>query len=456
MKKENQLYLFSEAPVSKALITIIVPTTISSLINIVYGMINSVFIAMLDNASMIAAISVSSSVVMTYGAFAAGIGIGAASYISRLLGAQRFDETKKTVTTAMTLCVIIYLLELLFAFTFMTPVLEYLSTDAEVFQYARTYSFVLMIGSISAITKQVMISLLQADGDVVFPTYLFLLSAVLNILLDPILMFDWGFGLGIVGVALATVISQFVVMFIMLHRMAVKSTYVKWKFSFGIDKTSLLEIVKVGSAVFIRDFLPSLSGASFTKSSGAFGTLFVAGAGVGKKASRFILTVVQGATKGFLPFAAYNYGAKNMKRLKEAILVLNKFLFIFIFIMIGAFLLFPTPIISLYTKDAVAIKYGVEMLMYSTLSLAITGIYNTSIVMLQALGHSKESMIVSLLRGVFYYIPIVIVLPKIIGMAGIYLTQPITDWLTLVTVLWISRQTIKEIFGKKKEDIQNT
>ena len=315
-----------------------------------------------------------------------------------------------------------------------------------VLEYAVTYTKISLIGALPVMLKQICINLLRTEGDVVFPTIAFLVSALLNIILAPILMFDFGLNMGIAGAALATVLSTLIIALILMYRLCFKMKYIKWRLlDFGISKKAAKEIIKVGSAVFLRDFLPGIANAVFAKVAGVFGTFFVAGAGVGKKASRLAINMIQGATKGFLPFIAYNYGAKNYSRLKEGIVKMTISMTI---IGIGAsvmFLSIPDMICRIYVKDLEAMHYAIQTVRFSTLSLLAMGIYNTLLSVLQGMGRNRDSMIVSIARGVIYYIPIVYILPKLINEMGIYLAQPITDWLTIVTILVISREALLKI-----------
>lgn len=448
LKKDDQLYIYAEEDVTKALWKLSIPAMLSSVIQIIYNMINSFYIARLDNVAMLAAVTVSSTVNMAPNAFASAIGIGACSYISRQLG-EKSDNIHETVKTSMTMTFVVYAGVLIACFTLLDPVLSFLNDDPEVFKYSKIYSMIFLVSTLFSMLKQICINLLRTEGDIVYPTFVFFVSAVLNVIIAPFLMYSWGLNLQIAGAALATALSTLLTALMLMHRLCFKTKYVKWNlFEFGIDRTAASEIVKVGSAVFIRDFLPNFSNATFTKAVGLFGTTFVAGAGVGKRASRLGINLIQGASKGFLPFVAYNYGAKNHKRLKEGIVKLTIAMTGIAVLFSVAFMLIPEIICQFYVTDKTAMVYAVNTLRYFTISMMAMGLYNVMLSSLQGMGRNKDSMIVSIARGVAYYIPIVYILPRTIGMTGIYLAQPITDWLTIFTLLFIAKDAIRTIFFK--------
>ena len=449
-KKDDQLFLYSDEKIGKAILLLAIPSVLSSLISLIYNLINSIFVGMLDNTAMIAAITVSLPLITLIHAFGSALGVGASSYLSRQLGANEFESSKNTVKTAITSGIIISLVITLFGIFGLKPALMLLTNDQEILAFAHIYSLIIYFSALAINLKLIFINLLKTEADILFPMYVLLISVVVNIVVSPFLMFDWGLNLGIVGAALATVIADVVSLLALLWRLCFKAKYVRWQFgSFGFDLKAFKEIVHVGSAVFVRNSLPSLSTAIFARSAGLFGTAFVAGVGVGKRSSTFALFAVQGMANGFLPFAAYNYGAANKQRLKDSILMLIKGMTIYMFIMSVVFHFFSPQICSLYTSNPFVIVFGSVLLRFYNISLINQGAYNVLLVMLQAFGRNRDSMLVSLARGVFFYIPIVYFLPRWFGMIGIYLAQPLTDWLTVFTILVISRHIIVELFKRK-------
>ena len=450
MEKNDRLYLYAEEKIGKAIFLLAIPSILSSLISLIYNLVNSIFIKMLNNTAMVAATTVGYPIMTFIHAFGSALGVGASSYLSRQLGAESYDDSKKTVKTAITVGILISLILAVSSFFWLMPILRLLTDDPEVLKFSYIYSLITVLGGVTAILKQVLIGLLRTEGDIVFPMYILLLSVILNILLVPVLMFDWGFNLQIGGAALATVIVQGVCVIIMFFRLSFKCKYVKWRlFDFGIDYKALKEITSVGIAVFMRNLLPSISSGIFANSAGLFGTAFVAGVGIGKRASHFALFAIQGMANGYLTFAAYNYGANNKKRLKESMWLLIKNLTLYSIVISIAFLMFAPAISSLYSNDPIVIEYGSIMLKYYTISLVNQGAYNILLIVLQAFGRNRDSMLVSVARGALFYIPLIYFMPRIFGAIGVYLAQPIADWLTLFTILFVTRQMIKSLISEK-------
>ncbi|MEA5018639.1 MAG: MATE family efflux transporter [Erysipelotrichaceae bacterium] len=450
MQHNDQLYLYSTEKIGKAIVLLAIPSVLSSLINLIYNLINSIFVGMLKNTAMIAAITVSTPLTTVIHAFGSALGVGASSFLSRQLGANELENSKETVKTAITSGILVSILIIILSTFCLRPLLSLLTDDPAVLEYAYVYSAIIFYSSIAINLKQIIINLLKTEADILFPMFVLLGSVLINIIFAPFFMFDWGLNLGISGAALATMLADLVSLVALLWRLCCKTKYVRWRFgSFGFKLSAFKEIINVGSAVFVRNALPSFSTAIFASSAGMFGTAFVAGVGIGKKASSLALFAIQGMASGFLPFAAYNYGAQNKQRLRKSSLMLISGMTIFAIVMTIVFQFYTEPICSLYASDPQVILYGSQMLRFFNISLVTQGAYNVLLVMLQAFGRNKDSMMVSLARGVFFYIPIVYFLPRLYGSLGIYLSQPITDWLTLFVILYISRHIIKHLLFDK-------
>ena len=450
MARKDQLFLYSSEKIGKAILLLAIPSVLSSLISLIYNLINSIYVGMLHNTAMIAAITVSLPMITLIPAFGSALGVGASSYLSRQLGAHELESSKETVKTAITSGSIVSILIILFSFVGLKPVLGLLTNDPEVLSYTYTYVSIIYFSSIAINLKIIIINLLKTEADILYPMYVQLFSVIVNIVVAPFLMFDWGLNLGIVGAALSTVLADTVSLVALLYRLCYKAKYVKWRFgNFGFDKAAFKEIIHVGSAVFVRNALPSLSTAIFARSAGLFGTAFVAGVGIGKKSSTFALFAVQGVANGFLPFAAYNYGARNKERLRSSILTLISTMTIYMMIMSVVFFFFAPEICSMYSSDPTVIAYGSQMLRFYNISFINQGVYNVLLVMLQAFGRNRDSMLVSLARGVFFYVPIAYFLPRLMGKVGVYLAQPLTDWLTVIVILLISRHIINDLLINK-------
>lgn len=445
-EKTKRIELLESAPVPRALVQLAVPAILASLVTTIYNIVDTFFIGRLNNTAMIAATSVTLPIMMIIHAFGESVGVSAGSYISRELGAGRKEQVSKIVHTMMTMCLIASIVLPIFFFIFLDPLLSVFGADSEVIIYAREYIIILLFSAFTIIFKLASIHLLRAEGDVQFPVIAIAVGVISNVILDPIFMFDWGLGMGVVGAALATAIAQFISMLLMLWRLCRKANYVRWNpTQLMLDISVVKRILSLGSAVFARQALPSISYSCLSISAGRYGVDFLAAVGLAKKGLNLVMFAIIGFAQGFQPFAAYNYGAEKVDRLRESIRLAFKWVTIYGCIAAVFYLVFASNIIRIFTPDMKVVEIGKMMLYGYAFSMPIVGLYNVSAVLLQALGESKKAFFLSIARQGIYYIPIILILPLLLGPWGIYSAQPIADYLTVFTVVILCRSTFEEL-----------
>ena len=451
MKKENQLSILRDEPVSKALIHLAVPTITTSLVMTLHNLIDTICISYLKDNAMIAATSVALPIMVLIQAFGDGMGAGAGSYIGRLLGAKEEEKVEKTVATTMSMAAILSMISLIISVTVLKQMIGLFTDDAAVMNYAYSYMRILTMGATFTIFKQVCTFLLRSSGDVQFPMKTVLFEIVVNTILNPILMFDFGLGLKIQGAALATVIAQGISATLLFVRLLKHKTIIRWKFgNFKMDLESIKEIWNVGIAVLIRNGLPSLSYGLFAKSAGLFGTDFVAASGIARRGQHMANFVVIGMAQGYQPFASFNYGAKNKERHLEALKKSIAFTTIYSSIMAIIFLFVPQYVIYIITQDATLIETGKHILRANAYGMPVIGIYQILAGNFQAMGKGKLSFLSSVLRQGIIYCPLMIILPRVLGVTGFHMVQPLCDWISMFIVVCLSRKVIEEI--KKMPD----
>lgn len=450
---QHSNYLFEKEKISKAMIHLALPSILVSVVDLVYSTINAYFVGQLNNAAMIAAMDPVSSIVMLIESVGACVGIGGASYLGRQLGAKKEDAVYETVRTSMTLCLLLSVLHMLVGFLVMRPFIYWQTSDPEVVKYAYQYGFISIFTIAFLVLRTTAVHLLRSVGDVRYSTIVISASVFLNIALDPFFMFEWGLNLGVIGAALSTSICNLITAVLCVARLHSRKTEVYWKlFDFHIDKTITWEIMRVGVSCYVRNALPAISSAIYHKQVFRFGTDFVAGCSVGKRAGYLLNYFIQGAVNGYLPLASYNYGAKNYKRLQDT---MKWCLSVLTLYSLGADVLiwiFHKPYVGLFAMDPVLVNYGSKYLLAYTIALPVYAAYYVFTVTLQAAGRGRESMILSMSRQGLIYIPILLVLPNVLNELGIYLSQPLSDWLTVLVAIWLCWPLLKEIrFGAQNQ-----
>ena len=446
MNKEQRLSILKDAPVSKALFYLSMPAILTSLVNTLHNLIDTMYISQLHDNAMIAATTVALPVAVLSQAVGDGIGVGSASYLGRLLGAKDEKNLDRLIATAMTLTFLFSIVALAGSLTILKPVVSLFTDDLMVMKYSYEYLLVLMSFSFFTISKQVLAHMLRASGDVNYPMIVIVLSIALNIVLNPFFMFDFGLGLKVQGAAVATVIAEAFASIALFHRIIFKNELVKWKpghFLLCID--SIKEIINVGIPVFIRNSLSSLSYGFFAKSADMFGTEFLAASGIARKGEYFARFVIMGVAQGYQPFAAYNYGARNKQRLIDGIKISMAFTVGYGILMALFFLFFPHVFMRLLTSDEALIELGKYILIGYAFSVPMVAVYQILAYNFQAMGKGKLSFISSVLRQGVVYCPLVMILPRLFGISGMYIVQPICDWCSALAVFILSKPVFKEI-----------
>ena len=449
--EKDTTYLFEKEKISKAMITLARPSILVSIVDLIYSTVNAYFVGRLNNSAMLASMDPSSSIMMFIESVGACVGIGGASCLGRYLGAKKTDKVEETVRTSMTLCFLLSIIHMVLGFLIVKPFIMWQTDDPEVIRYATQYGTVSIFTMVFMVLRSTTVHVLRAVGDVKYSTTVISGSVLLNIILDPFFMFDWGLNLGVVGAALATAICNFVTCVLCFLRLQSSRTAISWRlFDFHIDKGISREILRVGVSCYVRNCLPAVTSAFYSKQVFRFGTEFVAGCSVGRHASHLLTYFIQGAVNGYLPLASYHYGARNYRRLYDTMIWCLSVLTLYSIAAAALIWLFNKPYVGLFASDPVVIEYGCQYLKAYTLALPVYAAYYVFTVSLQAAGKGKESMILSMARQGFIYLPIILILPNLFNQTGVYLAQPLSDYLTVAAALLLCWPLLSEIYHGSK------
>lgn len=446
MNRNKRISILKETSVAKALFYLSLPAILTSLVNTLHNLIDTMYISQLHDNAMIAATTVALPVAVISQAIGDGIGVGSASYLGRLLGAQDEERLERLIATTMTLTFLISFVAFVASLTVLKPVISFFTDDLMVMAHSYDYLSILMIFSFYSISKQVLSHLLRATGDVNYPMFVIVSSIFLNVILNPFFMFDFGLGLKVQGAALATVVAEACASLALFYRIVFTDDIFKWKPGhFMLCSSSIKEIINVGIPVFIRNGLSSVAHGFFAKSAGLFGTDFLAASGIARKGEYFARFVIMGVAQGYQPFAAYNYGAKNKQRLIQSIKMSMGFTVGYGILMGSFFLFFPHVLMGLLTDDVNLISLGKYVLVGYAFAIPMVAVYQILAYNFQAMGKGKLSFISSVLRQGVVYCPLVMILPRLFGVTGMYIVQPICDWCSALIVLLLSKPIFEEI-----------
>ena len=442
--QKQKMELLGNAPISKALLAMGIPTMLGMLINALYNLADAYFVSGLGESQMGAI-----SIVYPLGQIVVGLGLlfgnGAASYISRLLGQGKNEQANKVASTSLYCSLSTGTLLILFCFVFLKPILTLLGATESILPYAITYAGIYIISCIFNVFNVTMNNLVTSEGAAKTTMCALLAGAILNIVLDPI--FIYTFELGVAGAAIATAISQVVSTFVYLHYLSTKKSIFRfhWKDCF-FSRKIFSEIFKIGIPTLVFQLLTSLSISLINNTSSNYGDAAIAGMGVVTRLVSMGSLTVFGFMKGFQPIAGYSYGAGKYKRLRQAIRTSILWSTLFCIVIGFAFFLFPTQILSQFTTGNVEmIQIGARSLRVNGITFILFGYYTVYSSLFLALGKGKEGFLLGACRQGICFVPVILILPSIWGVKGILYAQPIADVLSFLITLFMAFSLHKQL-----------
>lgn len=443
-KRNKKMELLGSAPISKALLAMGIPTMIGMMVNALYNLVDAYFVGGLGTSQMGAI-----SVVYPLGQVVVGLGLlfgnGAASYISRLLGNEEKVKANKVVSTALYSSIFVGVVIIICTIIFLNPILKLLGATESIMPYAVTYASIYIISCIFNVFNVTMNNIVTSEGSAKTTMFALMAGAILNIVLDPI--FIYVLNLGVAGVAIATAISQIISTLVYLCYIFSKKSI----FRFSIkdccfSKDIISEILKIGIPTLVFQLLTSLSISLINTQANEYGDSVIAAMGAVTRLISMGSLMVFGFIKGLQPIAGYSYGAKKYDRLHKAIKtsVLWSTIFCVIFGLAAA--IFSTAIISQFTADDMEmISIGEKALRANGFSFILFGFHTVYSSLFLALGKGKEGFILGACRQGICFIPVILILPVILGINGILYAQPIADVISAIITVFMAINLHKKL-----------
>ncbi|MHB9940936.1 MATE family efflux transporter [Clostridium sporogenes] len=447
--------MMEKESISKVLLKLSVPAIIAMLINAIYNIVDTMFVGMLNNTSAIAAVSIVYPLFMFIGAIGVMFGAGGASYLSRLLGEKKKEEADKTLTSTIIIGCIFSLIFTVISIIFLDKFLLIYGATETIMPYAREYGYTIVLGAVFTIGTGIMSNTIRAEGNSKYSMIATCIGGVINIILDPIFMFK--FGMGIKGAAVATVISQIVSFVFLLRYYYSKKSYIKLGVKFFKPTFNMFfEILKIGIPIFVTQVLASFALGFMNLGAKPYGDAAVAAMGIVFRVMSIGFYIVFGIGQGFQPVAGYNYGAKNFTRLKEAVKLSIKWSIISGIVISILFIVFAEGCMLIFTRDREVINIGIKAFRAASLLFPLFGYVNTYAVLYQALGKALGAFILSISRQGIFYIPLIFILPKFIGLEGVIFCQTAADGLafieTFIMAIWLNKNLKKEMVEETSLD----
>lgn len=443
-QKNNKIELLGSAPISQSLILLGIPIMIGMLINAFYNIVDAYFVGKLGESAMAAI-----SIVFPIGQVVVGLGLmfgnGAASYLSRLLGKDDKKTANQVASVAIYSSVFIGLIFIIITLVFMKYILKYLGATSTIIPYALPYAKIYILSCVFNIFNVTMNNIVASEGSSKTAMLALLLGAIANIFLDPIFIYYFKFG--VIGAAVATAISQFISTLVYIIYILKKESY----FSFSIrnfhpTKEIFFEILKIGIPTLTFQFLTSLSIALININAANYGDTVIAAMGVVTRIISMCALVVFGFLKGFQPIAGFSYGAKNFDRLNKSIKISILWSTTFCIVTGLITIIFSKQIVSQFANgNNIMISLGQKSLIANSLSFFLFGFYTVYSSLFLALGKGCKGFLLGACRQGICFVPVILILPTLLGINGILYVQPIADILSVFVTVFMAINLHKEL-----------
>ncbi len=444
--------LLAEEKISKLLLRLSLPAAIGMIVMAFYNFVDTIFVGRAVGAIAIGGLAVVFPIQMLTMAFAQAIGIGGSSIISRSLGAKDFEKAEVTFGNMLSLMFVLALAFTTVAYIFANEILVIFGAKGEIVKHAGEYFSIILWGIPLFCFAMMSNNIIRAEGNAKVAMLSMLLSAILNLILDPIFIFyfEWG----IKGAAWSTVVAQLTTAIYIIYYFSSGKSVVKFKReNLKLKKSIVSEIFAIGASSFARQASLSIMSAILNHSLViAGGEMAVAIFGAIHKVLAFVFMSMFGVIQGFMPIAGYNYGAGNFQRVRETISIAIKTTTIMATIGFLLLMLFARPILSVFSNELALIDGGEAALQIIVLAFPLLGFQLIAAGLFQALGKALPSFVLSILRQVLFLIPLVIIMPRFFGLNGIWFAFPIADVMSAVVCIFMLLPMLK-MLKKKSESV---
>jgi len=432
----------TETPVPRLIMRLAVPTVISMLVTALYNAADTFFVGRISTEA-IAAVGLSFSVLAVIQAFGFFFGQGSGTCLSRMLGAGNKKEAGEIAATGLFLSMAFGVILALLAILFLSPLSIFLGATENTLKDTKDYLRIIVLGAPFMMGQFTLNNQLRFQGSAIYAMYGLLAGAVLNIGLDPLLIF--GFKLGVSGAAFATVSGQVISFFILLYGCS-RGENIRLKLSnIRVNHYYAGQIINGGAASLFRQGLAAVATAMLNRAAGIYGDAAIAGMSVTTRVMMFTASAMIGFGQGYQPVCGFNYGAGRKDRVKEGFFFCVKYGTIFLLIMSALCIIFAPSVIGFFRDDPAVIEVGKTALRFQAAALPLLAFTVITNMMLQAIGKGVKASITSAARSGLFFVPLILILPKLFGLTGVEATQAAADILSLLLAVPMAYSELKDM-----------
>ncbi|MGM9697586.1 MAG: MATE family efflux transporter [Prevotella sp.] len=454
--KHNQKTLeLGTKPVGQLLVQYALPAIIAMTASSLYNMVDSIFIGQGVGALAISGLAVTFPFMNLSAAFGAAVGVGASSYISVKLGQKDYAKAQRVLGNTVTLNIIIGIVFSAFSLLFLDPILHFFGASEQTIPYAREYMIVILLGNVVTHLYFGMNAVLRAASKPREAMFITMFTVVLNTVLDP--LFIYTFKLGIAGAAYATILAQIVAFMWQLKLFTDKRELLHLKRSiYNLELKIVKNILAIGMSPFSMNACACLIVIFINKNLVYYGGDLAVGAyGIANRIAFIFVMVTMGVNQGMQPIAGYNYGAQKLDRLMR---VLTLAMAAGTCVTTAGFLVAqccPRLCVSLFTHDPQLQGMSVNGLRILMAAMPIVGYQMVITNFFQSIGMAKISILLSLSRQLLLLLPLLVVLPPLFGINGVWMSMPVSDTLSALLALFMMTRYMRKFKRQHKEMIAN-
>ena len=443
---ENRIKILKEENIDKALFKLGIPMVISLLVAALYNVVDTYFVSGLGKEA-VAAVSVSFPIQLFFLGIGLTFGAGSGSYISRLLGAKNNKEANIVATVSLFSSAIMAIIIAIVLFYSLDSVMKFIGATPVIMELAKTYTSLFIIGGVLGAVNVTLGNLAVSQGAAKISLKAMIVGSLSNIILDPIFIFK--LNLGVKGAAIATLIARVITSLMYFIYFIGDKNLIKIKIpNFKPTVAIYKEILKIGISLLILQILQTIAISKISYAASFYGEEAIAAMGIVLRIVTLGTNVVVGYMKGLQPIAGFNYGAKNYERVQEAIKSSIKWTILFCIVWTIIIYLFAPSILSIFGKDKDVLRIAISALKAGVIMFITFGFQFTYATLYLAIGKALAGAFLNSLRQGIVFIPVILLLPKMMGLDGVIYAQAISDVLTTIITVPFALSVSKQLESK--------
>ena len=445
-----QYHKMTETPIPRLILSLAAPTILSMLITSIYNLADTFFVGRISTSAS-GAVGVVSSLMAIIQALGFMLGHGSGTIISRRLGSQDTHAATRFASTSFFTALAFGVVLAVVGLATLPDFMMLLGSTETILPHACAYARPILLAAPLMISSLVMNNILRYEGKANLAMVGLVTGGLLNIALDPLFMF--ALGLGTAGAGIATALSQTISFGILLYMFLRGKTVSQFRLSAVTrEPREFLQILAGGAPSFGRQGLNSIGGMLLNLAARSYGDAAVAGMSIVSRIFQFVLSVAIGVGQGLQPVAAFNYGARRFARVRKAAIFTISTAFVFMAVLNSLCWFNAEPLIRLFRDDPEVTAVALPALRYQCVAMFLQPVIIVTNMMFQSIGKSGRATFLACCRQGVCFIPLILTLPRIWGLSGIELCQPIADGLTFCISVPFLLPFLKELKEQGDEE----